>query len=114
MAFVLALGLMAYDMCNKHERTHATFVIEYGVFAKEVRGVEAEVWMNGERVTNFRREASEGAYIGRTRFEASLPDTTGELRVDVDLASGPRKHVVRRLQISEGQTVTFDLEPDLR
>ena len=114
VAFVLALGLMAYEMCNKHERTHATFVLEYGVFAKDVRAVEAEVWMNGERVTNFRRTASEGAYIGASRFDASLPDTSGELRVDVDLASGDRRHVVRRVQIEEGQTVTFDLEPDLR
>ncbi len=114
VAFVLVMGLMAYEMCNKHERTQATFVLEYGVFAKDVRGVEAEIWMNGERVTNFRRTASEGSYIGTTRFDASLPDTSGELRVDVELAGGVAKHVVRRVQIEEGQTVTFDLEPDLR
>jgi len=114
VAFVLVMGLMAYEMCNKHERTHATFVLEYGVFAKDVRAVEAEIWMNGERVTNFRRTAAEGSYIGPTRFEASLPDTSGELRVDVELAGTAPKHVVRRVQVEEGQTVTFDLAPDLR
>lgn len=112
--FVLVLGLLAYDQCNKHERTHATFVLEYGAFEREVRVVEAEVWMNGERVTSFRREATPGAYIGRTKFDTSLPDTTGELRIDVDLASGDRKHIVRKLHVREGETMTFGLEPDLR
>jgi len=114
VAFALALGLMAYDQCNKHERTHATFVLEYGVYEHDVRAVEAEVWMNGERVTNFHSSALEGAYLRKTKFDTSLPDTSGELRIDVDLASGDRKHIVRRLHVAEGETVTFNLEPDLR
>lgn len=111
---VVVFALMAYQTCEKQERTHATFVIEYGVYAKDVRQIEAEIWMNNERVSSFRREATEGAYIGTTKFEASLPDTSGELRVDVDLADGARKHVTRRLDIREGDTVTVNLEPDLR
>ena len=114
VAFAIVLGLMAYDQCQKHERTHATFVLEYGVFDKDVRAVEAEVWMNGERVTNYHATALEGAYLRKTRFETSLPDTSGELRIDVDLASGDRKHGVRQPHVNEGETVTFNLEPDLR
>jgi len=113
VAFVVLLGLMAYDQCQKHERTHATVVMTYGQLANDVREVEAEIWMNGERVTSFRRSAMEGGYIGATRFETSLPDTDGELRVDVTLPGGTR-HVVRQLHVTEGETVTFDLERDLR
>ena len=113
-AFVLVLGLMAYDMCGKHERTQVTLVLEYGVYAHDVRRVEGEVWMNGQRATILKREALDGAYIGKTQFEVSLPDTTGELRLDVDLANGERKHVIRQLHLREGETVTFALEPDLR
>lgn len=114
VAFAIVLGLMAYDQCHKHERTHATFVLDYGVFEKDIRAVEAEVWMNGERVTNYHASALDGAYLRKTRFETSLPDTSGELRIDVDLASGDRKRIVRQLHLSEGETVTFALEPDLR
>lgn len=107
-------ALLAYETCGKNERTTATFVIEYGVYTPDVRSVEAEVWMNGERVTNLRRNALAGAQIGKTRFEASLPDTEGELRIDVDLANGDRKHVTRKLHVREGEVMTFQLEPDLR
>lgn len=114
VAMIIVFALLTYETCNKQERTQVTFVIEYGAFAKDVRTVEAEVWMNGERVTNFRREAADGAYIGKTQFEASLPDTSGELRIDATMMSGDAKHITRKLHVEEGQTVTFDLEPDLR
>jgi hypothetical protein len=114
VAFVLALGLMAFDTCHKHQRTHGAFVLQYGVFATDVREVEAEVWMNGERVSDFHRRALEGGYIGATKFDVSLPDTSGEIRFDVDLANGDRRHIVRQVHLSDGETVTFDLEPDLR
>jgi hypothetical protein len=113
VAFAVVLGLMAHDMCNKHERTHSTFVLTYGAAATDVREVEAEIWMNGERVSTYRHVALEGGYIGPTTFETSLPDTSGELRVDVTLPTGVR-HAVRRLQLHEGETVTVDLERDLR
>ncbi len=111
---VIVGALLAYETCGKNERTQATFVLEYGVYRTDVRAVEAEVWMNGERVTNFKANALERAYIGKTQFEASLPDTEGELRIDVDLANGDRKHVTRKLHVREGEILTFQLEPDLR
>lgn len=114
VAFVLALGLIAYDTCDKHQRTHATFVLDFGTVEPDVRAVEAEIWMNGDRVTFFRREAPAGGVIGASRFETSLPDTHGEMRVDVDLASGVHKHVVRKLEVVEGSTTTIRLDHDLR
>jgi len=114
IAMIIVFALLAVETCNKQERTQVSFVIEYGAYAKDVRTIEAEVWMNGERVTSFRREAAEGAFIGKTRFEASLPDTSGELRIDATMTSGDAKHITRKLHVEEGQTVTFDLEPDLR
>lgn len=114
VAFVLALGLIVYDTCQKHERTHATIVLDFGTAEPEVRAVEAEIWMNGEQVTQFRRAAPEGAYIGPARFETSLPDTEGELRVAVDLASGARRNATKPLHLQEGATVTIRLERDLR
>ena len=114
VAMVIVGGLLAYETCNRHDRTEATFVLEYGVYTNDVRGVEAEIWMNDERVTSFRRNALDGAFIGKTQFKASLPDTDGELRLDVDMAAGDRKHVVRQVHVSDGEIVTFQLEPDLR
>lgn len=114
VAMVIVGGLLAYQTCNKQERTEATFVLECGAYSNDVRVIEAEVWMNGERVTTFRRVALEGGFIGKSQFKASLPDTDGELRLDVELASSDHKHVVRRLHLRDGETVTFQLEPDLR
>jgi hypothetical protein len=114
IAFALALGFIAYDTCNKHERTSATFVIEYGTAERDVRAIDAEVWMNGEQVTQFRRTAAEGALIGKTQFEGSLPDTDGELRMDVELTGGEHRKVTRVIHVAEGATVRVELERDLR
>lgn len=114
VAFALALGFIAYDTCDKHERTHATIVLDFGAAEPDVRAVEAEIWMNGEQVTQFRRNALEGGRIGDIRFETSLPDTEGELRVGVDLANGSHEQTTRTLHVTEGATVTFRLERDMR
>jgi hypothetical protein len=114
IAFALAIGFIAYDTCDKHERTTATFVIDYGAAERDVHSIEAEVWMNGEQVTQFRRVALEGADIGTTHFKASLPDTDGELRMDVELKSGEHREASRAIHVSEGATVKIQLERDLR
>jgi hypothetical protein len=114
VAFGLAIAFMAYETCNKQERTTATFVIDYGAAERDVHALEAEVWMNGEQVTQFRRVALENAYIGPTKFKSSLPDTDGELRMDVELSTGEHRHVTRAIHVSEGATVTIPLERDLR
>jgi hypothetical protein len=114
IAFALAMGFIAYDTCDKHERTTATFVIDYGAAERDVRAIDAEVWMNGEQVTSFRRAALADSPIGATTFKGSLPDTDGELRMNVELASGEHRLIKRAIHVSEGATVTLQLERDLR
>lgn len=114
IAFGLALAFIAYDTCSKQERTSATIVLDFGAAEPEVRAVEAEVWMNGEQVTEFRRAALDGMLIGKTQFKASLPATDGELRADVELQTGERRTINRTLHVTEGGTVTVQLERDLR
>jgi len=112
IAFALAIAFISYDTCQKHERTSATIVLDYGAAERDVRAVEAEVWVNGEQVTQFRRSAN----IGKTQFKASLPAQhgDGELRIDVELTSGEHRIVKRAIHVTEGATVTIQLERDLR
>jgi hypothetical protein len=114
IAFGIVLALIAYDTCEKQERTTATFVIDYGVAEPNVRAIQAEVWMNGEQVTQFRRTALDGMQIGKTQFKASLPDTDGELRMDVELKGGEHRTATRAIHVTEGATVSIQLERDLR
>lgn len=114
IAFLGAVALIAYDTCDKQERTRATFVLDFGSAVNEVRAVEAEVWMRGEQVTQFRRTALDGGHIGTAKFEGSLPATDGELRVDVELSAGDHRMVTRQIHIDEGATVTIPLERELR
>jgi hypothetical protein len=114
IAFAMAIGFIAFDTCDKHERTTATFIIEYGAAEPEVRAIEAEVWMNGQQVTQFRRAALDGAAIGKTQFKGSLPDTDGELRMDVELVGGEHRQVNRAIHVAEGATIRIQLERDLR
>ena len=112
VALVLALGLMARESCNKHQRTHATIVLELGAAASRVHALDAEVWMNGERVSVYHREPTDGAMIGPTKFDASLPSDDGELHIDVD-AGATVRHVVRRFHAADGSTVTIPLADEL-
>ena len=114
IAFAVALALIAYDTCNKQERTRATIVLDFGAAEPDVKGVDAEIWMNGEQVTQFHRVALEGMHIGPTRFEASLPDKDGEVRIDVELPGAVHRQLTRQLHVDEGATVTVPLERDLR
>lgn len=113
VAFLIVVGLIAYDTCNKQERTKATFVLDYGAAEADVKAVDAEIWMNNEQVTRFHREALEGMRIGVSKFEASLPDVDGEIRVDVDLGAKGHRELIRKIHIDEGATVTIPLERDL-
>jgi hypothetical protein len=114
IAFACAIAFIAYDSCEKQERTSATIVIDYGAAERDVRAIEAEVWMNGEQVTQFRRAAVADALIGPTQFKGSLPDTDGELRVDVELRTGERRTATRAIHVTEGATIRVQLERDLR
>ncbi len=116
--FLGMVGLIAYDTCQKEERTHATIVLGLGDAEPRVRAVDAELIVQGEVIGQFHRRALPGLQIGPCRFEAAMPDEQGELRIDVELGpeGGPltRRRVVRQVRAAEGSTVTIPLAAELR
>jgi hypothetical protein len=114
IAFFIVLGLIAYDACNKQERTHATLVFDYGTTEPQVREVDAELWMNNASVATFHRVALEGGSIGTTKFELSLPAKDGEIRFEIEMKNGVHNSFTRAIHVEEGATVTVPLELDLR
>jgi hypothetical protein len=113
IALFVALALMARESCQKTQRTHATIVIELGSAASRVRALDAEVWMNGERVAVAHREPLGGGALGPVRLDVSLPGDDGELRIDVDLGTTER-HLVRRFHAEDDSTVSVRIADDLR
>lgn len=113
IAFGVAIVLLARESCTKQSRTHVTFVLEPGAARTEIRSVEADVWEDEAQVSEYRRNADDGAYIGPMSFKAALPDRDGELRLDVDLGARGHRTFARRFHVDEGATVTVPLESDL-
>lgn len=114
IAFGLALAFIAYQSCSQQERVNSTIVLDFGAAEPQVRSVEAEVWMNDEPVSQFRKTALEDMPIGETQFKASLPATEGELRLDIELAGGDHRKTTHTLHVTEGATIRIQLERDLR
>jgi len=112
--FGVAIVLMARQSCNKEQRMHATVVLEPGSAVHEIRGVEAGVWANGEQISEFRRNAPDGGYIGPMRFEAPLTQKDAEIHLDVDLGERGHRVFVRHVYAEDAATVTVPLESDLR
>jgi hypothetical protein len=113
IAFGLAIVLMARQSCDKGERAHATFVLDLGAARAEARAVDVELWIGNDLAAELHRHALDGATIGTPRFDAVLPTSDGELRIDVTLPSGAR-HVVRHVHVDEGATVTIPLGEALK
>lgn len=113
VAFLAVVGLIAYDTCEKQERTEATFVIDLGEASPRVRSVDATLVVDGEAVATFRRVATPGLTIGPCRFEAVMPERDGELRLAVDV-DGTLRSFVRQVRAEEGATVRVAVERELR
>ena len=115
VAFVCAIGAMAYQSCNKHHRTDATFVLDFGAAAPQVHDVEADVWIGTADTpyASFHRTALPGLGIGPTRFAAKLPSPDIELRIDVELGSAHRE-VVRHVHVEDGAVIDVPLARDLQ
>jgi hypothetical protein len=107
------VGLIAYDACQKQERTHATIVLDLGAAAPQVRQVDAELVVGGDVIGKFHRVALPGSTIGPCTFETAMPEETGTLQIDVELG-GKRRSFERVIRPIEGSTVTVSLGPDLR
>ena len=112
IAFLLAIGLIARDSCEKERRTHTTVELELGDARPQVHAVDVEVEISGAVVARFHRAALPGAAIGPCRFELALPEDDGELKIDVDLG-GAHRVVTRRFHAVEGSTMAVALAADL-
>jgi hypothetical protein len=112
VAFLLAIGLLARNSCEKDHRTHTTVEIQLGEARSRVRAVDADVMTGGETIARFHRAALPGTMIGPCRFELALPADDGELRIDVDLGAEHRR-LTRPLHAVEGATMFVPIEGEL-
>ena len=112
IAFICAMAVLIQKTCNKQTRTHATIVLDLGAAAPQVRTVDAQLVVAGDANAQFHRTALTDMAIGPCQFEVSMPADDGELTIDVELPTA-KKHLVRRIHVSEGATVRVPLGPDL-
>ena len=113
VAFIVAIGLLVRESCNKGDHADATFVFDYGSAAALVQAIDVDVYVGSDMLSHFHREAIAGGTIGKTQFTGSLPDHDGELRIDVDLPT-QKRHIVRPFHADNHATVTIPLERDLQ
>jgi hypothetical protein len=111
--FLGMVGVIAYDSCRTHQRTHATVVLDFGEATADVRRVNAELVVGGDTLVTFERTALPGGTIGPCKFETALPEDSAQLHVDVTLG-GKIKSVTRTIRLFEGSTVTIPLGDALR
>lgn len=107
VAFLLAIGLIAHDSCEKAQRTHGAVELDFGAAGSRVRAVDVDVIADGgddAPVARFHRAALSGAGIGPCRFELALPGDDGELQLDIDLGDVHRR-LTRRFHAVEGSTL---------
>ena len=114
IAFGVVIVLMARESCVKEERTHATFVLDFGAAVRDVHAVDAELWIEGDQLAVFHRVALDHMSIGTAKFTAALPAHDGEVRIDVELANGEHRKLTRPVHADEGATVTIPLEAALK
>ena len=112
VAFLLAIGLIARDSCEKSHRTHTTVELQLGDARPRVRAVDVDAVTGGETVARFHRAALPGSIIGPCRFELASPVDDGELRIDVDLGAEHRR-LTRAFHAVEGATLFVPIEGDL-
>ncbi len=110
VAFFLAIALIAKDSCDKGKRTHTTVELQFGASRPQVRAVDVDVVVAGDTIATFHRATLPDSTIGPCRFELSLPDDEGELRIDVDLGASHQR-LTRRFHAVEGSTMTVAI-PD--
>ncbi len=101
IAFALAIVLMARQSCHATEHHRAKFVLD---LAPTVHDVRADIYLHGERISEFHKTALDGMTIGHPSFDADLPDRDAELRIEVD-----GKPVVRHVVVDDNATITVPL-----
>lgn len=110
LLFLGMVGVIAYDACQKQERTHATIIIDLGDAEPRVRGFTADLVVENEVIGNFERHALPDLRIGcPCKFETAMPAETGELRFVVDVDGGVKK-MTKRISVIEGGKTTVKLD----
>jgi hypothetical protein len=112
LIFILAMGLLVRETCQKADRAHATVVLELGAAEAKVRQVDVTLHVDGDELSVFHRVAPPGLTIGPIRFDVSMPSRDGELRVDVRLDTAT-KHVVRKIHAEDGAVMTVKIGDEL-
>src|SRR5688572_29955375 len=99
------VGLIAYDSCDKQSRTHSTIEIDLGDARPDVTLVDAELLVGNDVIGKFHKTALPGSVIGPIKFETALPEETGTLHIDIDVA-GKRRSFTRVIRPIESSTTT--------
>jgi len=112
LIFILAMGLLIRETCQRADRANATVVIELGGAEAKVRQVDVTLHVDDEELSVFHRVAPSGLTIGPIRFPVQMPSRDGEIRIEVRLDAAT-KHVVRKIHAEDGATVTVKIGDDL-
>jgi len=112
LIFLLAMGLLVRETCQRADRAQATVEIQLGGAEAMVRAVDVTLHVDGDELSVFHRVAPPGLTIGPIRFEVSMPSRDGELRIDVTLDKAT-KRVVRKFHAEDGATVQVAIGDDL-
>ena len=110
LLFLGMVGVIAYDACQKEERHHATILVDLGTAEARVKRFTAELFVDGEQVSIFERNALSNLTIGcPCKFETAMPAETGELRFAVHV-DGQVKQLTKKIHVIEGGTTTVKLD----
>lgn len=111
IAFVIAIGLLVRDSCQKDQRTHTTFDLAFAAPLAKIHAVDIDVIVNHETFATFHRAQLPGGTIGPCRFPSALPADDGELHIDVDLGDH-HQQLVRPFHAIEGSTTIIHIPDD--
>ncbi len=112
LIFILAMGLVIRETCQKADRAHAAVVIQLGAAEAKVKAIDITLHVGGDELSLFHRVAPPGLTIGPIKFDVSMPERDGELRMDVTLDT-TTKHIVRKIHAEEGAVVTVNIGDEL-
>jgi len=114
IAFVLAMGLLIRESCQKQERFHATVHVDLPAQKAQIAALDADVVVGSDNFGHLHRAAAADLPIDARplQFAITVPAEDGEVRFDIELASGVHKQIVRRFHASEGSTIRVALTDD--
>jgi len=110
IAVLIALGVLAYELWGRSDRTSTTIVLDLGGAAQDVRNIRADVFVGDEPVAWFETALTTG--VRDISFPAVI-DGPARVRVQVTTAAGIRV-LERSIRPDSGDTITLHLGDELR